>query len=170
MQVRIDAYRFFLEITKVSSNPLLLNITLLCCHEVSLMRTASAKMTSWCDVCTSSDLSPVTAGYRILVRLHFAEEEIRSWQFSINLHFFLNWPDKYSNWHTDPKINGTYCSAVLSIRNETLLSHVIVSIEVCQWSSSHDYPLHWPVLTPGAGSHMSPVMMYAGVRSSGPGT
>ena len=167
MQVRIDAYRFFLEITKVSSNPLLLNITLLCCHEVSLMRTASAKMTSWCDVCTSSDLSPVTAGYRILVRLHFAEEEIRSWQSAQTL---IDLTNILRRRLTHSPEYGTYSTAVLLIRNETLPSHVIVSTEVCQWSSSHDYPLHWPVLTPGAGSHMSPVMMYAGVRSSGPGT
>ena len=156
-------HRFFLEITKVSSNHLLLNITLLCCHEVSLMRTASAKMTSWCDVCTSSDLSPVTAGYRILVRLHFAEEEIRSWQSAQILIDQINIPRRRL---THSPECGTYCSAVLLIRNETLPSHVIVSTEVCQWSSSHDYPLHWPVLTPGPGSHMSPVMIYTGVPSS----
>ena len=94
MQVRIDAYRFFLEITKVSSNPLLLNITLLCCHEVSLMRTASAKMTSWCDVCTSSDLSPVTADTGEAALCWGGDQELT---ISTN----INWPDKYSQTQTD---------------------------------------------------------------------
>ena len=130
-------------------------ITLL--PQISLMRTATADMTSWYDVCTSSAQSHDTGEAALCWG---GDQELT---ISTNLH----WPDKYAHWTPE---YGTYCSAVLSIRNGTLLSHVIVSIEVCQWRSSHDYPLQWPVLTPGPVSHMSPVMLYAGVQSSGPGT
>ena len=130
-------------------------ITLL--PQINLMRTATADMTSWYDVCTSSAQSHDTGEAALCWG---GDQELT---ISTNLH----WPDKYA--HLTPEY-GTYSSAVLSIRNGTLLTHVIVSIEVCQWSSSHDYPLHWPVVTPGPVSHMSPVMLYAGVQSSGPGT
>ena len=109
-------------------------ITLL--PQISLMRTATADMTSWYDVCTSSAQSHDTGDAALCWG---GDQELT---ISTNLH----WPDKYAHWTPE---YGTYCSAVLSIRNGTLLSHVIVSIEVCQWSSSHDYPLHWPVVTPG---------------------
>ena len=99
-------------------------ITLL--PQISLMRTATADMTSWYDVCTSSAQSHDTGEAALCWG---GDQELT---ISTNLH----WPDKYAHWTPE---YGTYCSAVLSIRNGTAIPCYCinwgVSVKFIPWLS-----------------------------------